>query len=233
MAKQHIDNGIVFKEYGDGLKVLGLLNKNDTRVALIIPDFVFISRGKQLVKRYVHDIEKHAFENNCHISILKLPKSLRYIDAAAFRNCTNLKTVSASFSGWTNDTINIAKQAFSGCTQLEIVDFSRPITWLCQDAFSYCTNLRQMNSPILDIAKNAFEACKLEKLVLSHKCRIHTDSIERSNVKELMFQGDLEYIPQKTFRWLKSSNVKISCVFDSALQNLAYEGVPIEVVFPF
>lgn len=233
MAKQHIDNGIVFKEYGTGLKVMGFLDKNDSRVALIIPDFLFISQNGQLVKWYVQYIAKQAFENNCHIHTIKLPKSLRDVEVAAFRNCANLKTVVASFSGWTNDTINIYKQAFSCCPQLELVDFSRPITWLCQDAFLDCPNLRQMKSPILDISKNAFGSCKLETLIFCHKCRIHTNSIEQSNVKELVFQGELEYMTQKTFRWLKTSNVKICCNDDSGLQNLAYEGVPVEIIVPF
>lgn len=232
-AKHHIENGIIFVEYGTGLKVVGYSDLSDTRTRLTIPECLLIPCNGQLLKWYVSDIAKCAFENNKHIQVLELPKSLRYIDVGAFRNCTNLKTVIASFPTWTNASINIGKQAFSHCTKLEVVDLHRPIMWLTQEAFSFCPNLRQFKSPILDIAKHVFTPCKIEQLTFLDKCKIHGDSIEDSNVTEIVFQGDLGYMPQKTLRWLKKSNVKICCCFDSELQDLAYEGLPVEVVYPF
>ncbi len=233
MAKHHIDQGLLFREYGVGVKVLGFSDKNDTRTRLIIPEFIYISNNGQLQKWNVEDIEKGAFENNMRLQVVEIPKTVRCIHESAFYNCANLKAVVSSFDGWVHNGLNILKDAFACCTQLEVVDLHRPIHWLTTRAFANCPNLKKFKASIQDVAKDAFTSCQLERLTFYPKCRIHADSIEYSNVKELVFEGELDYAPIKTMKWLKTANIKVCCSFDSDLQDLAYEGVCVETFAPF
>lgn len=233
MAKHHIENGLVFREYGDGLRLIGFSDKEDKRTRLSIPEFVFLSHSRSIEKRQVTEIAKNAFENNTRLQIIELPHSVRVIDSDAFYNCPNLQVITSITGEWKDNSINIMKRAFACCTQLRIVDLHRPIYWLCEESFAFCPSLNKFTCPILDVAKNAFTPCRLESLTFYPKCRIHTDSIENSGVKELIFQGEIEYTPQKTMRWIKKAPIKICCSITSSLQDLIYEGVCVETYKSF
>lgn len=117
-------------------------------------------------------IERYAFANNAVTSTVKLPESLYMIKESAFessavttidlsacknlariyqnafKDCTNLTTVTfASFASSAEFTTKLAilDWAFSGCTKLTTVTFPENLSTLGSYAFENCTKLASVN----------------------------------------------------------------------------------------
>lgn len=86
-------------------------------------------------------IGQRAFEGCSKLEFMQIGCATR-IDTFAFKDCTGLRKFINGYSDYDFQDGNIATQAFSGCTNLEIVD----LTWFCgvlsTACFEKCSNLK-------------------------------------------------------------------------------------------
>lgn len=72
------------------------------------------------------------FLNNTELTDLVIPSTVNSIQENTFRNCVSILSLS------TNNTTNIADNAFNGCANLSMVIFSKQISQLGQNVFIGC-----------------------------------------------------------------------------------------------
>ncbi|MFW5780539.1 MAG: leucine-rich repeat protein, partial [Bacillota bacterium] len=79
-----------------------------------------------------------AFENAINLRRIVLPSSLEYIGPNAFRNCQSLEEI--VFSS-TSSSVEIAENAFYGCSSLTTITLEENITAIGDNAFGECSSL--------------------------------------------------------------------------------------------
>ncbi|MGN0823622.1 MAG: leucine-rich repeat protein [Candidatus Coproplasma sp.] len=97
----------------------------------------------------ITSIGEEAFKDVLSVEVVIIPKNVTEIKQRAFKNCTNLKKIcfiSEEKKAIADSSLEmIRRNAFDGCTSLEIVDLSNcKVITLDRDAFSNCTGLREV-----------------------------------------------------------------------------------------
>ncbi len=90
------------------------------------------------------------------ITDIIIQEGITYIIDSAFKNCTNLKSVTIPTS------VSVIKQsAFSGCIQLQSINFSTGLASIEKEAFKACEMLSNVILPesIISIGESAFSDC--------------------------------------------------------------------------
>ena len=230
MNKKCIQDGVIFQEFAGGLRVLGFVDKNDTRHKLFIPEFILRTTATgELKKLFVTEIAKHAFFESQHIQSVEFPKTVTVIGHYAFKGCKNLKEVECKTTGWFNGGLGIQRCAFQDCKKLQKVRLNRPVSWIANDVFNGCLHLERFDADCKEIHKGAFENCNLKRLVFTSNASIHGGSIEASGVQELVFYDNVRYATQGVWKWIKAAGITVYCPENSRLAELAYDGVNVEL----
>ena len=105
---------------GYGTIKIDALNKDKITSYIEIPEYITILNETKKYK--ITEIESNVFQGNTIIETIRIPSSIS-IDANAFKNCTNLKTVEFYEDEVTDGTISIGANAFDGCSSLEDIIF--------------------------------------------------------------------------------------------------------------
>lgn len=105
----------------------------------------------------------YAFSDCNKLSTITIPSTVTIIDNGAFAGCTSLTNITVpnlgtnglkidTFAGCTNlTTVTIGEgtksivRAFEGCTKLTTVNIPASITWIGDDSFKGCINLKEIN----------------------------------------------------------------------------------------
>lgn len=113
-----------------------VLTKCNTEISgdVVIPDTL----GGCPVTR----ISLHAFYGSQKMESVKIPDSVKTIDAFAFQSCTELKSV--DFGG---GVTFIGEEAFRGCTALTGITVPKTVTRIDANAFRGCTALASITLP--------------------------------------------------------------------------------------
>lgn len=143
--------------------VNGIVYSSDMKTLILCP------RGKTgdiVIPEGVERIRKRAFEKS-FIKSVKLPNSLRTIEAYAFTRCMFLKSIDFGH-GIKNIGGNGQKGAFSYCPWLEEVTFPEQIKSIGHETFAGCTNLRsiELNEGLETINTRAFCMTSLKEIKL-------------------------------------------------------------------
>lgn len=233
MLPKFISDGIVYQVFSDGLRVLGFADKNDTRKKIYIPKDLFFTEKDGTPTQYeVKEIIKSAFADSANLQIVVIPDTVRLIGHYAFSGCQNLKSVYTDVALvhlHSNNILCMQRGAFQDCANLTEVKLNKTIGWLANDVFNSCHKLTTFEGEVRDIAKGAFNGCRLESLTLAKNSRLHEGSIEESGVKTLHLLDERLLAPQKVWRWIKKNNIRICCKPNAKLVDLAYEGFNIEI----
>lgn len=102
----------------------------------------------------LQDIGYYAFGNCTSLKQVSTSPVLQSIGGNAFDNCTSLKTIEVSAT-------TIGREAFKGCSSLQNVVLTGPITTIKESTFKDCTSLLKINLPstLTTIEKEAFYNC--------------------------------------------------------------------------
>ena len=121
-----------------------------------------------------------AFSGCLKLTAIKIPASVETIEAAAFKGCTSLATVTFE-SGSKLKTIGGAFQndyygAFSGCSKLVAIEVPASVETIQDCAFSQCSALEKIefeeNSMLTTIGQRAFYECKIIHRVYASNCTL-------------------------------------------------------------
>lgn len=127
-------------------------------------------------------IGKYAFYNNDNLKNLIIPKSVNTIDEAAFYNCSDLETIEFEEDSELENINNqafaelallkeivlpdslatIGSSAFYDCYNLESVTFGANLTSISENAFGYCSSLKDVvftSETLESIGALAFTSC--------------------------------------------------------------------------
>lgn len=218
-----IQQGLIYEAtYGNKLQLTGFVDGFQTNI-LVIPEEV---EGKKVIQ-----ISPSAFANNTCIEKVSMPESMEFIGTDAFENCSNLETVEltpvANFKQAL--TLTIGCHAFSNCCKLsQFISKDRIVTLQAQ-CFRDCIFLSNLNVYIQQVEALSFFCCNsLREIKFSYSARLDRNSLTNSSIKSLKFKGD-GIIPQSTLKFISEHNIKITCVPESNLENLAYCGYIIEI----
>ena len=103
------------------------------------------------------------------LQTVKLPASLRRIEAQAFRFCSSLSSVELA-----PGVERIGEEAFINCEALETLSMGEGLQEIADSAFFQCSSLRELELPqgLLTIGMDAFGLCKnLRRVVLPASLR--------------------------------------------------------------
>ena len=174
------------------------------RGTLIIPEEVGGFKVKYIYYR--------AFKG-CQIDYVRIPNSVERILPEAFKNCTNLKTITIP-----ENVISLFFEAFAGCTSLQTVRIYGPIEQpedngyvVDADVFKDCSALQTIvfGDKMKYIGQNWFKGCYTLKSV---SIPDNITEIKRgafydcSSLEEVKLPAHLKTIPSYCFyycRWLK------------------------------
>ena len=219
-----IKDGIKYEDtYGKNLQVTGFINGFQTN-KLIIPEEV---DGKKVVQ-----ITPGAFANQLCIEQVWMPEAIVFIGDFAFENCSNLEKIELTpIIGFKQrTTLTISDSAFSNCWKLGQFICKNRIATLRTKCFKRCMLLNVLDLYIQQVEELSFLDCKsLKKVKFSPSARLGKNCLSGSAIKELSFRGD-GIIPESILEFIKKNNLKIRCIPDSNLENLAYLGYHIEIV---
>ena len=154
---------------------------------------VFDSLEEITIPEGVETIGKQTFSGCKNLITVNLPASLKYIEANAFRRCSQLKEIT------TEGRIAIDGLAFDECISLESVH-AKAITAIGASAFSGCISLTEISFiNAEEIGRSAFKNCEnLNKIVIS--AALKTVDAEAfgtcHNLSEIHFYGTKQYFNQ-------------------------------------
>ncbi|MBE6841738.1 MAG: leucine-rich repeat domain-containing protein [Ruminococcus sp.] len=174
-----------------------------------------------IINAEIIEIPYQCFKKS-NISSVKLPETLKTIDAGAFAECINLKDVnipqnitslsSSVFYGCTKLTeLNIPEGITEipdnlcySCTSLRKIIFPSTITKIGDYAFSLCKDLTEISLPntITDIGNSSFSYCSsLSEIKIPDSITNISDSVfERcSSLTEITIPNKVTYIGAKAF----------------------------------
>lgn len=179
----------------------------------------------------VREIESDVFKNNNLIKEIWLPDTICNINFCAFQNAQKLRKVHFYKTSCTLLPLCIDRLAFANCESLEEVTFeTKKIVSCGNSAFINCVALKQINEELLALDPHAFENCNnLTDVKFSNGARWRFTTFKGcNNVKKIVFLGNLGLImTEPLVKWLR--NKRIVCYATSALTELAYVGVNIEL----
>ena len=101
-------------------------------------------------------IENNAFKNCTNLSTITLGNSITSIGDSAFYGCTNLSTITLG-----NSITSIGSSAFYKCLKLTNITIPNSVTSIGAYAFSYCSSLTSITIPnsVTSIGDYAFSGC--------------------------------------------------------------------------
>ena len=105
----------------------------------------------------IETIPEYAFADCSALHQLKMPATLKHIEAYAFTNCNNLSTV--EFLG--TELLTLGTGAFKDSPTLHYITIPEGVTNIENDTFSGCGNLDEVVLPdsVTTIGDNAFKGC--------------------------------------------------------------------------
>ncbi len=126
------------------------------------------------------------------------------IDNNAFSNCTELEIVVVP-----NSVIIIGEEAFHNCNNLRMVQLGTSVKKIGASAFLSCSKLQQINLPnsLTEISKHAFSNCSsLEEVIIPNQIKnIETYTFYScEKLKNIKFPSSLEYIGEAAFAFCKN-----------------------------
>ena len=136
--------------YGTGINEIIITGYLGTSAEVIIPEEI---EDAPVVK-----IADSAFQDNTLIASVTVPESVHTIGAKAFKDCTNLVTVTL----YNHKSLTLGQFAFHQCeslTSINLPDYMNAIPTL---AFAACTSLTEITIPksIIFIDEAAFISCE-------------------------------------------------------------------------
>ena len=136
------------------------------------------------------EISNHCFEKSGLREVV-LPEGVESIGIKAFCSCIDLKKVFL-----TNSLIDIKKEAFSNCFDLEEINLPINLKNIGEGCFHRCVSLKSMNIPscVKEIKKRTFYGCRdLKNIGLSSSIRcIGVSAFEGCSSLEMV--NGLEYV---------------------------------------
>ena len=133
--------------------------------------------------RYSSSYYYGAFSDCTRLAAIEIPASVVTIEAAAFKKCTSLATVTFE-SGSKLTTIgggypySYYHGAFSDCSKLAVIVIPASVETIQDCAFSQCTALEKIefgeNSMLKTIGQQAFYECKIIHRVYASNCSLLT-----------------------------------------------------------
>ena len=218
---EFIYEGIKYVEEQDGLVVLGFSDENYNQ-NLEIPAFV---KGIPVV-----EIGKDAFATR-NIRTAVLPASLSVIRYGAFALCFTLKEVSffTTDNFQEKDALIIEKHAFWCCEYLEYIMAGNRTIHICEAGLKRCCSLIQLQCVISCAESESLQFCRqLEGVVFANDAIIDNYVFGNTGITQLVFIGNATIAPI-TLSDIWFRQIKILCVENSNLTELAYDGFKIEL----
>ena len=113
------------------------------------------SLKKVVLPKNLVQIGHNTFEG-AGFETIDLPSTIRFIGAAAFKNCVNLTKADLS-----TELLTLGDEAFYGCTKLEQADMYFGLEQIGSQAFAYCKQLKKVYIPatVTSISGNPFMGC--------------------------------------------------------------------------
>ena len=212
--------GIRYEEVLGKVRVLGFdkgFTANDLKIAGIVD-------GKP-----VTEIADNAFSLT-NISSIYLPATIEIVGRHAFENCKNLTSVSVGdIEQEVADVLTIRKDAFNGCSNLSSVNAWSDIVSVECYAFANCKSLSFVTMGIINLGEYAFHNCpQLYSLDFEEGAVLQENCLNDCGVEKIRTISNITVHPN-TLKQIKDKNVKIYCVSESNLVNLAYEGYYVEI----
>ena len=126
-----------------------------------------------------------AFSDCSKLAAIEIPASVVTIEAAAFKNCTSLATVTfesgsklTTIGGGYSSSYSYYYGAFSDCSKLAVIEIPASVETIQDCAFSQCTALEKIefgeNSMLKTIGQRAFYECKIIHRVYASNCSLLT-----------------------------------------------------------
>lgn len=167
--KQEGTASLTYELEGNEYYVTGI---NDQTAEIVIPSKY---NGKTVI-----GIAEDAFRRNKNLTKVTLPTTLKYVDASAFLEATNLMTINLE------NVESIGNKAFASCFggKGDVVLTLNKIRSLGNNAFESCKNITELNVVSKDITVlplKSFASCyRLQKVTLSSSV---------ANLEESCFNG--------------------------------------------
>lgn len=166
-------NGKVVKKIGDFFGgepavELTLCNVKEITIPNTVEEiginaFIYTKKLKKLeIPSNVKKIGKGAFERS-GLKSISIPNGVKIIEEGTFSGCYNLEKV--NFGG---NIEKIEEEAFFDCKNLENINLGKEINYIGREAFINCESLKSINlgEKIKYIGARAFFNCPLEKVYL-------------------------------------------------------------------
>ena len=162
-----------------------------------------------------------------------LPGTIKKIQASAFAECINLKTVIHRGNG----ILELGYEAFNDCPALSYFSSLGTVKLIASNVFSNCTELKNLDCQFCGkIPDNSFRHCtQLEEISFGFsETKICSGAfVGCKNLKRIISRGKIEFSNTLENRLKKC---EIHCYNDSSLIDLAYTGqkiIIIEDTLPF
>lgn len=136
----------------------------------------------------IETLTAYAFYGCSALHQITMPATLKYIEAYAFAECTNLDTV--IFLG--DRLESLGEGAFKGCSTLHNITIPEGVENIENDTFNGCTNLATVVLPdsVKTIGDNAFKDCR--------------------TIETLVIPPNVEYISNSSFEGANQTNIDTS-----------------------
>ncbi len=142
----------------------------------------------------VKTIGRYAFAENKNLQEVILPESLTDFDYCTFMNCKNLAAVNIP-----EGIDTLPDYLFSGCTKIKSLNLPDGIKIICDNAISI-TSADSLPDGIEYLGKELFTSCQAETVTLPENLKtIRGTFYKMPNLNEIIFNGSLQEIGEKTF----------------------------------
>lgn len=171
-----IDKDIYYEYTTEGLKIQKGFSYNLAK---------YRGKAKKLIVPPVNKIEYGAFEMNNYIEEIIIPKNVKYVGFACFRECYNLRKVTMNC-----EISNLSRYIFNRCHRLCEIKLPDTLLSIDREAFRGCIKLTNINIPkdVNQIYSEVFRQSGIEELVLNDNLEfMGTDIIKDcSNLKRII-----------------------------------------------
>ena len=123
-------------------------------MSLISPANVNFKRA--ILSESVVSIETGAFDSQCHLTSIYIPKSVTSIETYAFQGCESLTSINIP-----KGITTIEYGVFSSCSSLTSIHIPESVTSIGERVFMYCSSLTSIHIPesVTSIGDSAFNSC--------------------------------------------------------------------------